>query len=166
MSFLDDLVSVNISATTRTVSRTGFGTPLFATYHQRFADRVRSYADLEGMRADGFQSDEPAYLMAAAAWSQSPRPSAIKIGRRASAFSQVLNINVPASPLGGDIFSATVDGIDCTYTASSSTSQGSVCTGAPWPLIWRRCAPSPPSTPQPWTAMPCARRIWRPYRRR
>ncbi len=129
MSFLDDLVSVNISATTRTVSRTGFGTPLFATYHQRFADRVRSYADLEGMRADGFQSDEPAYLMAAAAWSQSPRPSAIKIGRRASAFSQVLNINVPASPLGGDIFTATVDGIDCTYTAASSTSQGAVCTG-------------------------------------
>ena len=122
VSFIDDLVSVNITATTRTVSRTGFGTPLFAAYHNHFAGRVRSYVDLKGMRDDGFQSDEPAYLMAEAAWSQNPRPSTIKIGRRASAFSQVVDINAPTSPLAHDIFTATVDGVPATFTAGGSRS--------------------------------------------
>lgn len=78
---LDSIVSVSIQAGTVTPARRGFGVPAFLTHHARFAERFRVYSSVAGMLSDGFTVNDPAYLMAAAAFSQSPRPPRVVIGR-------------------------------------------------------------------------------------
>ena len=53
MGFIDRIADIEISRTSRTLTRPGFGTPLFAVCHGLYADRVRSYSDLAGMVTDG-----------------------------------------------------------------------------------------------------------------
>lgn len=78
---LDQIVSVTIQAGTTQPSRRGFGTPLLLAHHTENADLVRTYSSPAGLLADGFTVNDPAYKMAAAVFSQSPRPPQIKLGR-------------------------------------------------------------------------------------
>lgn len=74
-------ITINVQAGTVTASRTGFGIPLLLGYHTRTANNVDTYTGLSGMLSDGFTVNDPMYLMAAAVFSQSPRPQQIKLGR-------------------------------------------------------------------------------------
>lgn len=91
---LSTIVQINISLGTVTPSQANFGTPLCLGYHTRFADRFRDYTSLQGMLADGFTVNDQVYKLAASAFSQSPRPPSVRVGR----------INTPATP-----FSASLD---------------------------------------------------------
>lgn len=126
--YLDDLVNVSITSQTRTVSRQGFGTPLIAAYHTRWADRVRSYTSLQAMRSDGFKTSDPAYKIAVAVFAQSPRVTRLKVGRRASAFTQVVDLT-PTTPANLEVFTVEVDGLPATFTADSSATLAEACTG-------------------------------------
>ena len=77
------ITRVNIVLNTRTVSRAGFGTPLFISTHKAFTERVRTYTSMEGV-AEDFSVTDAAYKAANSAFSQSPSIEQIKIGRRAS----------------------------------------------------------------------------------
>jgi hypothetical protein len=107
VSTLDAIVSVALSATTQVPTEKGFGTPCVAAYHTHNTDRMRSYDDLSGMVTDGYDSFEPGYLAAAAIFAQGLRP--VKIGRRASAWTQLVDL-VPAAPSSGMIYTITVAG--------------------------------------------------------
>lgn len=78
---LDAIVSVQIQAGTVQPAARGFGVPCFLTFHTRFAERFRVYTSVSGLLADGFTVNDSAYRMAAAAFSQSPRPERVLIGR-------------------------------------------------------------------------------------
>jgi hypothetical protein len=78
---LEDLANVVVSTEGPALTQVGFGVPLFLAYHTHYTDLVREYTSLAGMTTDGFTSSEPAYLMASACFSQSPRVKKVKIGR-------------------------------------------------------------------------------------
>lgn len=85
---LEDIISVSITAQTTTVSRLGFGTPLIARFHSAFVDTVREFATLSEMTSAGLDANDPAVLIATKIFSQNPKPTSIKVGKRLSAFTQ------------------------------------------------------------------------------
>ena len=90
---LQDIVNVNISLETNSVSRAGFGTPLFIGAHRWFPERVRVYTSMTGVEEDipdGCQEHAAAQL----AFSQNPAPAQVKIGRRTA--NVILEPDAPA----------------------------------------------------------------------
>lgn len=122
MASLESIVSVTITATSTTPSRAGFGTPLIAAYFPTsvWADRVRSYSSIAAMVADGFAATDPVVRAATAMFAQDPSPETVKIGRRANAFSQALNIT-PTNTDEGFVYTFSVVSPDGTVTAISTT---------------------------------------------
>lgn len=128
MPELDSVVSVNITASTVTPTREGFGTALVLSYHARFTDQFRIYADLAGMAADGFVSKDPAYRQAQAMFAQAVAPNKVIVGRLPSApsFASVLTVTSATQGLHikckvYDPSTSTTTQIDRTIAASSTT---------------------------------------------
>ena len=117
---LADIVSVTITAQTTTVSRAGFGIPLIAAFHTNFGNRVREYADVAGALVDGFLVTDPAMRAAAKILSQNPKPTSFKVGRRASAPTQIVELT-PTDTTEGLVVSLNVVSPDGTVTAVSFT---------------------------------------------
>lgn len=125
---LEDLVNVTITKATAVPSRVGFGTPLIASYHTRWVNqRVRAYTSLPALVADGFLTTDATYLAAQAAFSQNPKPTKVKVGRRVNAPQQVFDLT-PSSTTNGDVYNVTVAGRLATYTVSGSPTLAAVCT--------------------------------------
>lgn len=78
---LQDITQVSISLETSAVSTAGFGTPLFASRHRWFTERVRAYTSLTALAAD-IPTTSNEYKAAQKAFSQIPAPSVVKVGRR------------------------------------------------------------------------------------
>jgi hypothetical protein len=92
---ISDVANVSISVSGAGPTRAGFGEPLIATYNPPWGtNTVREYSSLAGMVADGFAITHPAYLCAQAIASQNPVVTAWKVGRRASAFTQVTTLTL------------------------------------------------------------------------
>ena len=124
---LEDVVNVQISGDAPAITRAGFGVPLIAAYHTHNTDRVRSYTSLTAMAADGFATSEPAYQMASVIFSQQPRVPRIRVGRRATAFAQVIHLT-PSAPATGDVYSVEINGQAGSYTAVGGDDIAAVCT--------------------------------------
>lgn len=127
-SYLNDLVALTITRSTRTPSRAGFGVVMVLAYHALYADRVRTYGSLTEMVADGFTPYDKAYRDVAAAFAQTPAPSTVKLGRRALAMTQVIDLT-PAAPSASEVYTAKVDGLSASYTADGTPTLAEVCTG-------------------------------------
>ena len=99
-----NLAIANIALDTAIVSRQGFGTILFVGKHNYFADRVRSYTSTKSMSEDGIPATHPVYKAALGAFSQTPSPSQILIGR------QVVDseITLEESPVVGKEYAITL----------------------------------------------------------
>lgn len=106
---LDTIIQVNITRNTTSPTQTGFGTPMLCGYHTKYADRVRSYTDLEGLVDDGFATTDPIYLMASALLSQTNAPPIFKVGRRALAPTQTFRF-VPTITTEGHVYTLTITG--------------------------------------------------------
>jgi hypothetical protein len=122
-----DLVKVVVSLSAApSVTRPGFGVPMALVYHSHFTDRVRVYsgsAALDGMVADGFLTTEPAYRLVAAMVSQDKVPTQIAIGRRANAFTQVLQVLFASTSSNDPPYALTLvgsDGVSHTHTMAST----------------------------------------------
>ena len=127
-SFLSELVSLTITRSTRTPSRAGFGVALVLAYHALNADRVRSYSSLTELVADGFTPYDAVYREVAAAFAQTPAPPRVKVGRRALAPTQIVELT-PSSPSASEVFTAKVDGLTATFTADGTPTLAEACTG-------------------------------------
>ncbi len=125
MSNLDRIVSVTLSPTTQVPTARGFSTPCVAAYHAHNTDRMRSYDDLDGMVSDGFDPFEAGYLAASAIFAQGLRP--VKIGRRASAWTQIVDLT-PASPSTGLLYQFFVGGERVHKTAIVTDTLADICT--------------------------------------
>jgi hypothetical protein len=60
-------------------------------YHTKYTDRVREYSSAASVNGD-FLVTDPAYLMAAEVFAQTPSPPNVKIGRRALPYTQVTHL--------------------------------------------------------------------------
>lgn len=79
---LSDTVDIVITQETVGVARQGFGVPMLLSYYAAWpTDRVRSYSSLGEVAADFPVTTSPEYRFALAAFSQSPKPKTIMIGR-------------------------------------------------------------------------------------
>ena len=76
-----DMISIIITRKTASVSREGFSTILFLGVNAKFSERVRSYSSLSALSGD-FDTTSDEYIAAQKAFSQSPSPTLIKIGRK------------------------------------------------------------------------------------
>lgn len=132
---ISDYVTVAITATTAFPTRAGFGTALILGYHTAYPDLIRRYTDLSQVSADGILSTgvgSSTYWAAAMAFSQNPRPTEVKIGRRVNAWTQVVKY-FPQSTVNGVVYTSTIgpmggSALKWTYTVSASPSLATICT--------------------------------------
>lgn len=82
MANLDRVVNVQISLNTTGISTEGFSTLLIVGSHVHSLARVETYTRASDMISAGFSDTDPLYLAAVDAFSQTPRPRQVKIGRR------------------------------------------------------------------------------------
>lgn len=127
MPTLDSIVSVQISKTSVAVSQQGFGIPLILGYHTRFPEDVRSYSSIAAMVADGFATTDLEYKAASAAFAQNPSPTAVVIGRRAVAPTQVIELTPTA--VANAKYTVGLNGQEVSFTAGASPTVAQVVTG-------------------------------------
>ena len=113
MTELVEIVDVQISIDNATVTRQGFGTPIFIGLHKVFTEEARTYVSVNGLLSDGFAADSAEVQAATAFFSQDISPPKIKIGRRDSA--TIASIFVPAVNVK--------DNTDYTVTINGSTGE-------------------------------------------
>ena len=82
MGTLERIVNVQISLNTTGISTEGFSTLLIVGPHVHSLARVEAYTSASEMIAAGFNVGDPLYLAAVDAFSQTPRPRVVKIGRQ------------------------------------------------------------------------------------
>lgn len=133
---LEDIINVNVTKTTRTVSQAGFGTPLVYAYHNKFVARVRKYKKStwsSAMVADGFTANDAAYLGMKSVFAQSPSPKEAKLGRKSTAPTKICRLT---PVVGGTTFVHEVtiednDGTEysITYTEDGTPTVAEICTG-------------------------------------
>jgi hypothetical protein len=87
MSILDNIVDVQISKDTATVSRVGFGVPAVFSYHTAFPELAKAFGDLTEVVAPigPFAATSREAAIATAIFAQNPKPRSIVFLRRATA---------------------------------------------------------------------------------
>lgn len=126
---LDDLVKMNISASTATPSEPGFGTILIAAQKvpATFTARTRLFGSLTEMTDAGFNVDDPAYKCAQKVKAQNPSVEGWKIGRRANKGTQTYTLTC-LSAVEGDVYLITVGATAITYTVLAAATTSTVAT--------------------------------------
>ena len=115
------LAIANIALNTASVSRQGFGTILFVGKHNHFPERIKTYTSTKSMSDDGIPTTSNIYKAAQGAFSQTPSPTSIKIGRQ-----ETTSILTPTGVINGAEFKVTLGANDAvsaefSYTASVPT---------------------------------------------
>ena len=82
MANLDRICNVQISLNTTGITTEGFSTLLIVGPHAHSLARVESYTAASEMIDAGFSADDPLYLACVDAFSQTPRPRQVKVGRQ------------------------------------------------------------------------------------
>jgi len=117
---ISDIVNVQITRETQTVSQAGFGTLMILGTHKAFNDRIRYYSSISEV-AEDFDSNSLEYIAAQDAFAQSPRPTRLAIGRRNA---DDVTILIETAQSGFD-YTTTINGtgvtIDSTAVAQEST---------------------------------------------
>ena len=108
MANLDRVVNVQISLNTTGISVEGFNTMLAVGAHAHSLARVETYTSASDMITAGFSDTDPLYLAAVDAFSQTPRPRQVKIGRRQAS---AIAVNVKTLTSAG-VYTVTVSHLD------------------------------------------------------
>lgn len=121
------IATANIVLQTATVTRAGFGTPIFISSHRSFQERIRSYGSAADV-AEDFGTDSAAYIAATQFFAHDVSISTLKIGRR-----EASGTYTPTNIDAGSIHTITVavndgDAVEATYTASVSDTAEDVVT--------------------------------------
>lgn len=120
---LDDLLNVQISASTASPSKANFGTVLLLVQKVpvTFTQRTKLYAKGTDMVSDGFGSGDPAVLLANAIKAQSPSPVNFKVAFRLHKVVQTIVLTC-TSTVAGDKYAITVNGTPIAYTVPGTGS--------------------------------------------
>lgn len=113
---LSDIVNVQITRETQTVSQAGFGTLMILGTHKAFNDRIRFYSDLSEVGQD-FESNSLEYIASRDVFAQNPRPPRLAIGRR-DADEATLEV---VTAMDGQSYTVTINDVDITLADSTPT---------------------------------------------
>lgn len=118
---ISDIVNVQITRETQTVSQAGFGTLLILGANKAFNDRLKYYANISEV-ADDFSSSSLEYVAASDVFSQSPRPTRLAIGRR-----DVDNATITVeTALSGFDYTTTINGTNATIPSTTTVQESTV----------------------------------------
>jgi hypothetical protein len=124
---LNDIVNVQITKQTASVSRVGFGTPLILTVHDRIPQLAKLYTSLDGMTGDGFTSSDLAYKLAAAILAQNPKVGQFIVGKRSNLPLRTVSM-VPVA-VNSTEYAFTINGEAFTFTSDASATLAEVIAG-------------------------------------
>lgn len=121
------IATANIVLQTATVTRAGFGTPIFISSHRSFQERIRSYGSAADV-AEDFGTDSAAYIAATQFFAHSVSINTLKIGRR-----EASGTYTPTNITTGSVHTITVtvndgDAVTASYTAAPSDTEEDVVT--------------------------------------
>jgi hypothetical protein len=109
MSFIDNVVNIQIDRQTRGISRAGFGTTLIAFPFAGVFDpdeRIRFYTDVTGLEGD-FETGSPVRSAGQLALQQRPRPSIVAIGQLTPNYADV---EFDGVLITGNVINVTING--------------------------------------------------------
>lgn len=118
---LSEIVNVQITRDTQTVSQAGFGTLMILGVHKRFNERIRFYTSMEGVSED-FQPTDKEYIASQDVFSQEITPTLLAIGRR-TVDSATIEVETAQAPFN---YTVTVDGIDYTIPSQPTAEYSTV----------------------------------------
>ena len=119
---LSDIVNVQITRQTQTVSEAGFGTLMILGTFKRWNDLIRYYTSMQGV-AEDFRPYDDEYVAAQAVFSQPITPQQIAIGRR-----QADNATIEViTAMTGKNYTTTINGTP-TIIGSTNTNTASTIT--------------------------------------
>jgi hypothetical protein len=81
---LDDIVNVQISLESPSITRAGFGVPAILDFNTKFAELARVYDSTAAMADDLFGPSDAAYVAAQKVFGQNPHPGQVVVLRRPS----------------------------------------------------------------------------------
>lgn len=124
---LDQIVDVQITLGSKSVTRAGFGTPLVIGPNADFGeDLVRTYTSLPGV-AEDFETTDDEYKWAQRLFSQEKKPKQILIGKRETAVAQVETLT-PTVANEGD-YRVTINGVDYEFTSDEDATAAEIVAG-------------------------------------
>ena len=101
---LSDIVNVQITRQTQSVSAMGFGIPMILGTNKNWNDLIRKYKNMQGVAAD-FEPYDPEYIAAQDLFSQPVTPPYIYIGRRTV---DTVDISVE-TPMPSQLYNVTIN---------------------------------------------------------
>lgn len=119
MASIDNIVQITITKDTATVDRVGFGIPGILTFHTRFPELARTYANLQEMTDDGFLSTDYAFQVATVLFSQNPRPASVVVGRRVSPSTRKVKITPKTPLLASTPYDVVINGNTMAFTTDA-----------------------------------------------
>lgn len=127
---IEDIVNVTITKQTASTAKASFGIPLIASYHTKWVDLVHVYKSssaLATLVSEGFAVSDPTYQAMQALLSANPKPKTVKVGRRATTWTQLVRLT--PSAVNSTVYAGKVNGLAWTFTSDSSATLTEVCTG-------------------------------------
>lgn len=122
MANLDSIVNVSISLNTASVQRGVFGIQLIAAPLASFAEVVRTYTSYESSNPDNLPPEVVKALTAA--FSQTPHPAQVKVGRLTMAKTVV----APNDAVAGSTYGVTIGTTPVTVVAAASPTTTTIAT--------------------------------------
>lgn len=124
---LEQIITVNISRQTQSISQAGFGTALILGLNGPAAvGTLRSYSSLTDVGVD-FNGSQDEYKAAQKLFSQSPKPTVVKIGKMLAKVAQINTIT--PTPADTTHFIVTIDGVAYDFTSGGGATATSIVTG-------------------------------------
>ena len=118
---LSDIVNVQITRQTQTVSEQGFGIPLILGTSKNFNDLLRKYSNMQQVAAD-FEPYDLEYIAAQDVFAQTVTPQYIYIGRR-----QVATVGIEVeTALPAEEYTVTINGTDVFISSTTSVTDSIV----------------------------------------
>lgn len=124
MSELDNVVKITINRETTAVATASFSIPLVLATFTNFAERTRTYTDIDAV-ADDFATTDNAYIIANQLFSQDGvRPPSIVIGRR-----EVDSVTLTPTVSNSTTYTVTLNTVAHTYTSDTSATAAEISAG-------------------------------------
>jgi len=117
MSELSQIVQINISRASTAIATASFQIPMILATHTVFADRARTYTDMDAV-ADDFDSTDNVYIIASKLFGQSTVgavPPSIIVGRR-----QVDSVTFTPTVANNTVYTVNINGVPYSITSSAS----------------------------------------------
>jgi hypothetical protein len=121
---INDIVVINITRQTASVSRVGFGTINILGINKGFTPLIKYYASLSEVASD-FDSTSKEYIASSDAFAQNPRVAQVAISRRGTSDTSVVTVSTVVASTN---YTITINGL--TFTFNSGLAPTAITIGA------------------------------------